>query len=199
MRLLLSFLVVGSFAMTLHAQVETSSVTLTSFNAVPREKQVLLSWNPEPVGVTNYQLEKSKNGSDFLVFGTVQGADMDMEFIETDFTPFSGLSYYRLKLISNDGSISYSNIVPVKYGLNGLPTSPTSSQTDGIGSSTQHDKSILVIVRNAGGDEFYSKVEVESNGDPVTCKDGDPTLALGTYTIVGCSDQDLYAKQIEVK
>ncbi|HET6990412.1 MAG TPA: hypothetical protein VFJ43_03770 [Bacteroidia bacterium] len=199
MRLLFSIAIASSFALTLHAQTPTSSVALTSFNAVPREKQVLLSWNPDQVGVVDYELEKSKNGSEFIPFGNVQGAENETEFIETDFTPFAGLSYYRLKLTSSDGTVSYSNVVPVKYGDNGLPESPVSSTVIGNGSTLQKDKSVLVIVRSAQGEEYYSKVEVESTGDPITCKDGDPTLASGTYTIIGCSEQELYAKQIEVK
>jgi hypothetical protein len=198
MRSVFTTALVFLFVFSIQAQTSKSSVALTSFNAAPREKQVLLTWNPEPIGVTNYQLERSTNGSNFVLFGSVQGVDMDMEFVETDFTPLPGLSYYRLKLISSDGTIGYSNVVPVKFGENGLPMSATSNQVNGNTTETIKDKSILVVVRSAAGDEFYSKVEVDGN-DPLIFRDGDPSLAQGTYTIVACSNQDLCTKQFEVK
>jgi hypothetical protein len=199
MRRIFSIAIASLLLVTLKAQTPTDNVSLTSFNAIPREKQVLLSWNPDQMGVSDYQLEKSRNGSEFISFGDVQGAENETEFIETDFTPFAGLSYYRLKLISKDGSVSYSNVVPVKYSETFKPESPASSPVIGNGASEQKEKSVLVIVRDKGGEEFYSKVQVESSGDPVYCKDGDPTLIAGTYTIIGCSEQELYAKQMEVK
>ncbi len=196
MRILLSFALACSLALPLTAQEPASSITLTSFNAVARDKQVLLSWNPEQPGVQLYELEKSKNGSEFTAFGKVQGADANMEFIETDFMPYEGLSWYRLKLTDANGNISYSNVVPVKYDGGGNPISPVPSQANTNGF---RDKSVLIIVRSAGGDEFYSKVEVDAAGDPIQCNNPDPLLSRGIYTIVGCSEQELYAKQIVVK
>ena len=49
------------------------------------------------------------------------------------------------------------------------------------------------------GDEYYSKIEISSAGDPVECSNADPNLTLGTYTIIGCSEQELYSKQLLVK
>jgi len=168
---------------------------MTSFNAVARDKQVLLSWNPEVAGVQTYELEKSKNGVDFVDFGNMQGADINLEYVETDFNPYEGLSYYRLKLVGENGSATYSNVVPVKYDENGNPVSPVPTAATTI----SKDSSILVIVRSAAGDEYYSKVKVTSAGDPVECFNADPNLNHGTYTIVGCSEQELYAKQLVVQ
>ena len=185
----------AALSFSLGAQQISSSASLTSFNAVPREKQVLLSWNPDQTGVKEYQLEKSKNGADFVPFGKVQGAEAETEFLETDFSPFDGLSYYRLRLVSGDGAVSYSNVVPVKYE-NGNAVSPLGGATY---FPNEKNRSVLVVVRNASGDEYYSKVDVQSAGDPVECKDPEPLLAMGTYTIVACSEQELYSKQLEVK
>lgn len=201
MKLLFSFVLTTSLAFTLSAQQPVSaveSVTMTSFNAVPRDRQVLLSWNPETSDVKAYEVEKSKNGTDYIPFGKMQGATAVTEFIETDFMPYEGLSYYRLKLTNNDGTVSYSNVVPVKFDLAGNPTSPVPATASNTNDNTG-DKSILVIVRSAAGDEYYSKVSVTSAGDPVECFNPDPNLVHGTYTIVGCSEQDLYSKQLVVQ
>ncbi|MBI3510472.1 MAG: hypothetical protein HY064_07390 [Bacteroidetes bacterium] len=197
MRLLITLAFSGLFFCSAPAQDLTSSdVSLKSFNAIARGKQVLLSWNTDVQGVKNYSLEKSRNGSDFVDFGNVQAADINTDYIETDFQPFDGLSYYRLKLVGADGSVSYSNAVPVKYNENGEPVSPVEGTSYNHSSS---DNSMLVVVMNPAGEQYYSKVEVTANGNPVECIDPDPLLASGTYTIIGCSDQEFYSKQILVK
>jgi hypothetical protein len=201
MKLLLSLILTGSLALTLSAQqpvAVSTSVTMTSFNAIARDRQVLLSWNPETADVKTYEVEKSKNGTDYIPFGKMQGATEITEFIETDFMPYEGLSYYRLKITNNDGTIVYSNVVPVKYDVSGNPTSPVTSSSNSS-NEVIRDKSVLVVVRSAAGDEYYSIVSVTSAGDPVECFNPDPALTQGTYTIVGCSEQDLYSKQLVVK
>jgi hypothetical protein len=192
MRLFLSLAFAGSTVISLHSQ---QTISLTSFNAVAREKQVLLSWNEEMSGIQTYELEKSKNGVDFVEFGNMQGSSINIEYLETDFNPYEGLSYYRLKLVSEDGSSSYSNIVPVKYDENGNPVSPIPTEATAV----TKDKSVLVVLRSASGDEYYSKINVASEGDPVECVNPDPVLNHGTYTIIGCSDQQLYSKQLVVQ
>jgi|SRR5665213_746239 len=194
MKSFLTFIVASSLVFSLSAQ-QTATISLTSFNAVAREKQVVLSWNPEVAGIQTYELQKSKNGVDFVAFGNMQGGTIDLEYLETDFNPFDGLSYYRLKLITEDGNATFSNIVPVKYDTDGNPVSPVPvAQTE-----ISKDSAILVIVRSAAGDEYYSKVKVTSAGDPVECFNADPNLSHGTYTIVGCSEQELYAKQLVIQ
>src|ERR1044072_4214659 len=174
MKLLFSFLLAGSLALSLSAQQPTAAagtVTVTSFNAIARDRQVLLSWNPETANVKAYEVEKSKNGTDYVPFGKMQGSTVVTEFIETDFMPYEGLSFYRLKMTNENGTITYSNVVPVKYDLNGNPVSPV--QSTATNSDNAKEKSVLVVVRSAAGDEYYSKVNVTSAGDPVECLNPD--------------------------
>jgi hypothetical protein len=195
MRLLFTVALTGMLGFSAMAQNAEQAVTMKTLNAVPRGAQVLISWNPEQKNIVSYHVEKSKNGSDFVAFSEVQGTNEQLEFIETDFEPFAGLSYYRITATSAEGTTLYSNIVPVKFASNGSASSPVPATGS---KSMLKDKSVLVIVRSKNGDEFYSKVEVENSNDPVQCTDPDPILEKGTYTIVGCSEQDLYSKQIIV-
>lgn len=197
MRLLLSLSLSALMIGSAFAQDQSNNhVSLTSFNAIARGKHVLLSWDQETVTNATYVLEKSKDGSDFTTFGNVAATSVSTQFMETDFQPFDGLSYYRLMITSTDGTVSYSNIVPVKYDVNMNPVSPVDVDKT---AQVSNDKSMLVIVLNAAGDQLYSKVEVDKNGNPIECSDADPTLNTGIYTIVGCSDQQYYASQMLVK
>jgi hypothetical protein len=197
MRLLFTLALTGTLAFSVAAQNTNPGVNMTTLNAVPRGTQVLISWNPEQKNIVSYHVEKSRNGSDFVAFSEVQGTNEQLEFIETDFTPFTGLSYYRITATSADGIVLYSNIVPVKFSTDGSSASPVPTNATGSRSMLK-DKSVLIVVRNKQGDEFYSKVDVENSSDPVQCTDPEPVLEKGTYTIVGCSEQDLYSKQIIV-
>ena len=194
MRLLLSLTL--ALVLSVSALAQNNKISVTSFNAIARGKQVLLSWDQSTGTSANYSLEKSRNGSDFTDFGNVQGAAVNVQYMETDFAPFDGLSYYRLRVTESDGSVSFSNIVPVKYTENMVPVSPVDVDDNARVSS---DNSMLVIVLNSAGDEFYSKVKIASDGNPVECNNPDPALNTGTYTIVGCSDQQFYARQMLVK
>jgi len=189
------FSLFAAVALAISMQAQQAAVSMTSFNAVARNNQVLLTWNPEQPGVQAYQLEKSKNGTEFVPFGNVKGADLAAEFIETDFHPFEGLSYYRLRITNTDGSTGFSNVVPVKYD-NGQPVSPIAVAD---GQNNVKDKTVLVVVRAPGGEEYYAKVQVASDGNPIECNNPDPLLNNGTYTIIGCSEQELYARQMVVK
>jgi hypothetical protein len=195
MRLLAMLALFTTLTFSASAQTANESHPITSLNAVPRGAQVLLSWNPDQKDIVGYRVERSKNGSEFEMFSEVEGTNQQLEFLETDFTPLAGLSYYRLTAISATGELLYSNIVPVKFSANGTAASPVQTKTTG----KQAENSVLVIVRSAGGEEYYAKVEVENSNDPVQCKDADPVLAQGTYTIIGCSSQELYSKQIIIQ
>jgi hypothetical protein len=195
MRLLATLALFSTLAFSVSAQTANESHSITSLNAVPRGAQVLLSWNPDQKDIVGYRVERSKNGSEFEMFSEVEGTNQQLEFLETDFTPLAGLSYYRLTAISATGELLYSNVVPVKFSANGTAASPVQTKT----TAKQAENSVLVIVRSAGGEEYYAKVEVENSNDPVQCKDADPVLAQGTYTIIGCSMQELYSKQIIIQ
>ena len=195
MRLLFTVAIFSTLSFSSIAQ--NADVTMTTLNAVPRGGQVLLSWNPEQKDIVSYQVQRSKNGADFVAFSEVEGTNEELEFLETDFTPFTGTSYYRITATSVEGIVLYSNIVPVKFSADGNSASPVPATATGL-KTNEKNKFILIVVRSKDGVEFYSKVEVESSSDPVQCKDPDPILEKGTYTIVGCSEQELYSKQIIV-
>lgn len=171
----------------------TQDGSVTSLVATPLDSHVLLSWTTTTVGIDVYELERSKNGIDFATIARIEPGSVNTEFMETDFTPLDGMSYYRIKVIDSEGNITYSNATPVKYKA-GSPVSPT------VGKSTASNNGpVLIVVRNNAGQEYYSKVEVTSDSDPLLATDLEERLAAGTYTIVSSSVQEYYSKQVTVK
>jgi hypothetical protein len=62
--------------------------------------------------VVNYVAEKSSNGRDFTSFGNVIASNRN-NYEMNDNTVLTVTTYYRVKFVTNDGKITYSNVVAV--------------------------------------------------------------------------------------
>ncbi|OON68669.1 hypothetical protein B0919_13325 [Hymenobacter sp. CRA2] len=95
-------------------------VELVSFDAKLRNGKVALTWvTAQEKNNRGFELQRSQNGRDFTSFGFVAGhgtSSVRHEYSAEDAQPLAGTSYYRLKQIDNDGSVSYSQLVAVKNG-----------------------------------------------------------------------------------
>jgi hypothetical protein len=184
----------SGFAANAEGNSGTQDGFITSLTATPLESHVLLSWTTTGSSIDVYELERSKNGIDFATISRVEPGSVNTEFMETDFQPLDGMSYYRIKVIDADGNITYSNATPVKY-KSGAPVSPSLGKV----SANTNNGPVLIVVRNNAGEEYYSKVEVTSDSDPLLATDLEQRLQSGTYTIVSSSVQEYYSKQVTVK
>lgn len=173
----------------------TNEAAVTNLVATPLQSHVLLSWTTTAVGIDVYELERSKNGIDFTTISRIMPGSVNTEFMETDFEPLEGMSYYRIKVIDSESNIMYSNATPVKYA-SGTPVSPTPVKAT---STANNNDPVLIVVRNSAGEESYTKVEFVNDSDPLLANDLEQRLSAGTYTIVSSSVQSYYSKQVTVK
>lgn len=85
-------------------------VKLTSFNAAIINKKTVLNWMVEnQVNLKQYEIECSNNGVDYSNLGLLKGINTSTYSFE--FSYLNERQYYRLKMIDNDGTFSYSNII----------------------------------------------------------------------------------------
>ncbi|MCX6209252.1 MAG: T9SS type A sorting domain-containing protein [Bacteroidetes bacterium] len=85
-------------------------VKLTSFNAAIINKKTVLNWMVEnEVNLKQYEIEFSNNGVDFSNVGVLKAINTSSYSFE--FSNLNERQYYRLKMIDNDGTFSYSNII----------------------------------------------------------------------------------------
>jgi hypothetical protein len=88
-------------------------VRLERFTAAEQPAGVLLQW---VVGtednVNRYEIERSGDGADFQRVGSVN-ADHHSQYSWLDATPLPGESYYRLRMVDNDGKENYSQVLAV--------------------------------------------------------------------------------------
>lgn len=92
-------------------------VTLTSFNAKATAAcSVVISWSAEAISPTeNFIVETSVNATEWTPVGSpVLAISGSSDYSITDKTPGAGMIYYRLKITSAGGAITYSNISPIR-------------------------------------------------------------------------------------
>jgi hypothetical protein len=104
-------------------------VELRSFTVTTKDKLVLLDWlvNDNDM-VNNYTIERSRDGKQFESFRKISAiANLDIaSYNDKDMMPFSGWSYYRLKITDHEGRDFYSLVQKVWIGQSGswLQVSP---------------------------------------------------------------------------
>ena len=85
--------------------------------------QVNLAWTTASETNNDYfTIQKSKDAQIFEDVFVVDGAGNSstiINYFDIDKSPYTGISYYRLKQTDFDGHVSYSNIVPIEYNPNG--------------------------------------------------------------------------------
>jgi hypothetical protein len=104
-------------------------VTLVDFNALKNGSEVAINWQTATEINNDYFIvEKSKNGIDFTTVGIIDGSgnsQSTLNYQTTDHSPYYGISYYRLKQVDYDGTVSYSKIEAVNFnGNKNLTVSP---------------------------------------------------------------------------
>jgi hypothetical protein len=106
---------------TVNTQPCTTPVTLMNFSvALLSENSVGLYWRTaSEKNSSYYAVERSSDGQNFEVLGSVQAQGNSSQVVSYSFTDknvstSSGYVYYRLRIVDLDGSFAYSNIAALK-------------------------------------------------------------------------------------
>ncbi len=96
------------------ADLLTLPLRLTAFSATLKNAGVTLSWKTiEESSMDRFEIERSSNGTAFTRLGEVPCTNraLPSQYSFEDTSPLSGTAWYRLKIISINGSTTYSKIV----------------------------------------------------------------------------------------
>jgi hypothetical protein len=96
-----------------------SELKLISFTgSLSLNQTVALDWTTTLETKTNYfVVERTKDNMYYQSVDTVyamNNGEFTQNYYATDFTPYQGMNYYRLKIVGLDGSITYSPLVAVR-------------------------------------------------------------------------------------
>lgn len=94
-------------------QLVVLPVSFISVKAFGNNQQITVNWTvANEVNTSRYEIERSGNGRDFAIIGQTPSTGNSAYYF-TDKNPLTGRNYYRIKSLSKDGSILYSQIVSV--------------------------------------------------------------------------------------
>lgn len=91
-------------------------VQIVHLQAITKEEGVRLSWDVEhEINVIHYIVEHSVDGSAFEYLGTVRadGGRSGYQYLHE--TPSQGMNYYRLRIVEEDETYTFSNIVTANW------------------------------------------------------------------------------------
>jgi hypothetical protein len=119
-------------------------LTLTAFSASFNGNASQLKWaSVNEINVKGFSVEKSLNGTNFSEIAFVKGQNNVLQnlYSVNDVDVKSGINYYRLKMVNNDGSVKYSNTVLIANRLSLRPTVFPNPAISNL--SVSHDKAGL--------------------------------------------------------
>ncbi len=109
---------------TLATTNESSSplpVEMLYFNGVENQGVVNLDWaTATEIDNDHFEVQRSQDGRDWEVIGVVNGAGTTVEeqvYDFSDFKPYVGNSYYRLRQVDYDGKFAFTDIILVNVRL----------------------------------------------------------------------------------
>lgn len=176
---------------------------LLSFDAVFDSKKVELTWSStSEINNNFYAVEKSKDGIVFEVVVSIKGFGNNsslISYFEADYSPFDGISYYRLKQTNANGIVVSSRLVSVNniYSSNSLSLNTLEDHSSNLLGS--ENKEVIVVLRNEKGIETYSKVIFDQEKNLILSTDNETKLEIGTYLVIASSDNKLYSQKLIIK
>ncbi len=165
-------------------------VTMIDFKAQSVNGQVQLNWQTaNELNTAHFVIERSQDGKVFEMVTTKAAAGNSSElsvYQALDAKPYSGLSYYRLKIVDLDGKVSYSKVVQVTIGVGGslgevvLYPNPTEGRNINIKVNNANIR-VLAVHDLLGRMVGY---RTGWNSDGSLAVDFTQVLAKGTYVAV---------------
>lgn len=145
-------------------------VKLLHFSALRKDNSVAVTWiTTDEINMNRYEVERSINARDFINIKSVTSLDKPNEtkYAITDNNPLSGISYYRLKTVEDNGTVKYSKIISLQYSTgNAVSIYPTVWKSGSPLNITNPEKEKLTIYFFTTSGQLTCKAVTKSNGVP---------------------------------
>jgi len=183
-------------------------ITLLSFEANFNTHKVDLKWiTSSELNNDYFTVERSKDALTWEEVIRTNGAgnsNVNIEYVETDYNPYEGISYYRLKQTDFDGNFEYFNIVPVKVellnkGEMSLFPNPLIKGEELKINLGNIKEDVLIVVRDAKGQEYFSKAAIHYENNQLIAIPIDVDIPAGLYIVTASSQNQIYSQKLLVK
>ncbi len=184
-------------------------IELLSFTANINEDKVDLKWiTITEVNNKFFTIERSANGSvweDVAMVAGERNSSSYIEYMDVDYNPYEGVSYYRLKQTDFDGKYTYSNVVPVNFvakgngSINLFPNPVQAGESINISFDDVSGTEVLVVLQDIVGKEYYTKLIVNVNEGELIALSIDSEIPAGIYLITASSNNSMYSQKLIVR
>jgi hypothetical protein len=172
---------------------------LLDFTAIQNGSKVDVKWKTSiETGGPYFTIEKSKDGKEFTKVVDIpafESGTVYSDYFETDYQPYIGISYYRIKQTDEVGNFRYSQTVILKVEEEqNVKTYVSKVDKSNLGNEPKNNETLLVL-RDVNGNDYYAKAE-DSGASILTLTS---SIGAGTYRVVGSSNDEIYKKKLIVK
>jgi hypothetical protein len=126
-------------------------VNLVSFTGNEAGDKINLNWKTgAELNFTQYELEKSTDGTNFSIIAVIPGGKTNYNFIDNNEVHSANKYFYRLKMKDTDGKTSYSKIVTVNTrSRQSMALSPNPA-TNSVTLSGLYERGTITIINSSG-------------------------------------------------
>ncbi len=162
-------------------------------------KTVLLTWDARnETNMKDYIVEKSIDGSNYHTLDTlVADNKSEAKYSFVDNNPLEGDNYYRLKVINNDGSYTYSNIAKLTTNhspqttIAVYPNPVTNNQVILRTNNLILGKYNLLLIDNLGRNVMKATISI-TNSSQSQAINLTNTISRGVYRLILQNDSEKY-------
>lgn len=180
------------------------------FEVIQNHEKVDIKWVTKAEFSNSYfVVERSKDGKTYeeVVRMQCSGSSNYMEYFDTDYTPAEGVSYYRLKQVTetneeqvfSNATINYIKTEPVVSSDISITQNPANSQELNLLLKGFEGKEVLVVLRDQKGNEYFSKVYLNAMPQYIAALDPEQNLPKGEYIVTASANNKIYSKTIRVR
>lgn len=164
-------------------------ITLSMWNGVYKNSKTYLSWqSDEGINFSHFVIEHSTDGIHFSSLGQVAAyaSTPAGQYSFVDASPASGVNYYRLKMVDNDGKYNYSGILTIRTDVKGFRVSATPNPfTDHVVITLEStiDEMVQLRLFNSDGKLIWRKTSFVTAGTNAQYFNELQSLPKGIYFI----------------
>ena len=182
--------IAASFANRFSLVFKPSTLAVNSIvaSATLSNKIATISWNTVgEKGVSRFEVEKSTDAKSFAKIGQSAAKNTAMaSYTITDNAATAAISYYRIKAISEVGTVSYSNVAKLTTNNSTLTTiypNPLKGKTLNISLSNVAAGKYTVAITNVLGQKIQEATISHQGGSASHAITVSSALAAGTYNV----------------
>jgi hypothetical protein len=153
-------------------------------------KYTVLNWSDSGLTTNTYfEIEHSTVNTDFKKIGSVALNAIPQvinDYTFKDMNPENGTNFYRIKLVSNDGSIGYSPVVKVNFNLKKIEIFPNPAHKQIFirnNKNFSNGKNLKIRLSDFEGKVLYKQNAITTGVDIIKVNIP-PTISNGMYLII---------------